>query len=82
MNIETDMDMAADDLRDANYQKGYDHGRDVVVDLMRQLFNSHLIQLDVKRDYDVMTGMIDAIDDYLRDVLIDERTEEEYEHGV
>ena len=82
MNIETDMDMAADDLRDANYQKGYDHGRDVVVDLMRQLFNSHLIQLDAKRDYDVMTGMIDAIDDYLRDVLIDERTEEEYEHGV
>jgi hypothetical protein len=69
MNIETDMDKAADDLRDANYMKGYDHGREVVVDLIRQLFNSQLAQLDSGRDYDVATGMIDAIDDYLRDAL-------------
>ncbi len=75
MNIETDMDMAADDLRDANYMKGYEHGREVVVDLMRQLFNSQLAQLDSGRDYDVATGMIDAMDDYLRDALSGDVTE-------
>ena len=75
MNIETDMDKAADDLRDANYMKGYEHGRDVLVDLMRQLFNSQLAQLDSGRDYDVATGMIDAIDDDLRDALSGDVTE-------
>ena len=75
MNIETDMDKAADDLRDANYMKGYEHGRDVVVDLMRQLFNSQLAQLDSRRDYDVASGMIDAIDDYLRDALSEDAIE-------